>query len=240
MKKIKKVFIVLILLLLSGCTIKSEVVMENDGRIKENVYFEVLTDGRSEKEFELYSKNVLDIYNEALGVKGYQTEVSYRKNNSEILVYNQFDNICEYFENTVFSQYIYNHISCTQTDDYYEIKNETEHIDYCSDCTYWPSLDNVIYSITLPIKAEDSNADKEKNNTYTWEYNKNTSKDKQIYLKISKSSLEDNKLKYESNKRKKTLINKFLSVIVISIIVVLLIFLVKKIYNKYKLNKLKY
>ena len=39
-----------------------------------------------------------------------------------------YDNVCDYFGNSAFNQYVYKYMDCTETDDYYEIKtNLTNH-----------------------------------------------------------------------------------------------------------------
>ena len=65
----------------------------------------------------------------------------------------------------------------------------------CSDCSDWPALDDVILSITLPVSAEEQNADEIDGKTYIWKYDKNTN-DKNFYLKVSKSALKQNETEY--------------------------------------------
>lgn len=240
MEKLKKIYIVLILIILSGCTVKSDVVMDSTGKVSEKVSFLVETDGRSKEEINKYFDGLYEVYAPALKAINYSTKVVYDRNNSEILVTNEFDDICEYFRKTIFSQYIYNHISCTETEYYYEIKNESEHIDYCPDCTSWPALDDVSFSIKLPINAAENDADYVNKRTYTWEFNENTPKEKNIYLKINKSDLEENKEKVVRNEKIKNVLEKVSYVIVIIIILALIGFGINKLYKKYLENKIEY
>ena len=154
-------------------------------------------------------------------------------------LYKNYDNICKYFGNSAFNQYVYKYMDCIENEYYYEIKNATDYIPYCSDCSDWPALDDVTLSINLPIQAEEQNADEINGTTYIWNYDKNT-KDKDFYLKISKSALKKNEEDYLKAQERKQTMKKLiiLGVIVCVIIIIGVIGIV--LYKKYKKNKLDY
>ncbi len=231
---IKKIIVSLLLLItLSGCTSKGEIIMKNDGSIKEKVVIDVATNNLDKVEFDNYINLVLDNYNSALNLRGYSKNIVFNKDISKLEFTNNYDNICKYIENNLFTQYLYKKISCTEDELYYEIKNETNHISYCRDCTSWPSLDDVSFSITLPIKAVESSSDLVSNNTYTWNFDKNTLDSKEFYLKINKEELNQNNIKNEK-------INILLKIAVSSIILVGLVVICYMLVKKYKSKKLDY
>ena len=194
----------------------------------------------NKKDFTKYALDVINNYSPALNLRKYKNEIKYNKKNSEILFTNSYENICEYVEKNLFSQYIYNYISCTETEDYYEIKNETPHISYCQDCTSWPALEDVKFSIKLPIFADENNADYVKNKTYTWEFNKDTSDEKSLFLKISKTSLKSNKNKEIKTENTKVVVKKSLLIIMILLIIGIIALITKGLYKKYQENKIEY
>lgn len=235
---IKKIIIcILLLIILTGCTSKGEITMESDGSIKEKVVIDVPNNDLSEKELEKQMNLILDNYNSALELRNYKKKFIYNNNLSSVEFTNTYDNICKYIENNLFTQYLYKKISCTEDELYYEIKNETNHISYCIDCTTWPSLDNVSFSITLPIEAIESSSDIVSGNTYTWKFDDKTLDNKEFYLKISKESLNKNIIK---EKRKSNFANVFFKIIIPLIILMVIAFISFDLVKKYKSKNLEY
>lgn len=231
---IKKIIVsILLLIILTGCTTKGEITMESDGSIKEKVVIDVETNNLDEAKFDNYINLVLDNYNSALNLRGYSKNIVYNKDISKVEFTNSYDNICKYIENNLFTQYLYKKISCTEDELYYVIKNETNHISYCKDCTSWPSLDNVSFSITIPIKAVENSSDLVSNNTYTWNFDKNTLDSKEFYLKINKEELNQNNKKNEN-------INTLIKIVIFSIILLGLVATCYILVKKYKSKKLEY
>ncbi len=243
MKKLKKYsFILIILLMLSGCTAKSNVTMDSYGKVKEEV-----TIGTSSNEISNNKDNVNDVinmyfdkYKYVLNYRGYTKEKIDDEKMALAKFTNDYENICSYFQDTVFNQYIFKHISCTQTDEYYEIKNDTNYIPYCEDCSDWPKLDEVELNLKLPIKALETNADSIKKNVYTWYFDKYTPGDKSIYVKIDKTKLKENEVKYERKNKVLNVAKLILKIVVIIAILIGLGFGSNKLYKKYKSNKLEY
>ncbi|MEG2351610.1 MAG: hypothetical protein RSB54_02925, partial [Bacilli bacterium] len=125
----------------------------------------------------------------------------------------------------------FNHIKCSENDYYYEIFNDTAFIPYESYYEKWNIPEVVTFNLTLPVKAEESNADKEVNNVYTWNFNTNT-KEKNFNIKISKEVLNQNLKKNIKNQEKALKIKKIkivVGVMVVTIIILgLSIFIIKK------------
>lgn len=243
MKKIKIfTLLICILLILSGCTVKSEVTMNYDGSVRESV--SVLANSKI-FESDKYTKeqmidSVVQNYSKILNFKKYEYDYVIGDELSGANVFKTYNNVCEYFENSAFNQYVYKYFDCTENSYYYEVKNATDYIPYCSDCSDWPALDDIELRITLPITAAEQNADEIEGNTYIWKYDKNTSSDKTFYLKINKESLKKYEENYLEEKEQKEQTKKIIifSVIVIAIILLVIIGIV--FYRKYKKNKLDY
>lgn len=241
--KLKKLLIILcFIIFLSGCTIRSNVNVAYDGKTIETV--KVLAENEKFKSDKYSKKQVIESI-----IEKYVTVLDFRKYSYDVIEGEElsggistktYDDICSYFQDTVFNQYVYHHISCTENEYYYEIKNDTNYIPYCSDCSDWPILNNIEFKITLPVSAEEQNADEIKGNTYIWRYSEDTSYDKNFYLKISKSALKQNEQEYlEALEREKnTKIGLIIGTIISVLIVIVAIGLI--LYKKYQKNKLDY
>ena len=234
MKKI--LLLITLLVLLCGCTAKENVVMDEYGKINQVVVIPLEINNLSKDDYINYVKTILKSYDKALKHRNYKTDIIYGKKVGNIVFTNNFDNICSYVEKTVFSQYMYKFVKCYEDEDFIEIKNESEHIPYCSDCTTKPRFDDVKYSIKLPVKAVESDADEVKDTTYIWKFDKDSGNDKTFYIKISKKDLEDN-LEYLKRQAK---IKKIIMFASIGGIIIILGFVGLVFYGKYKKNKVDY
>lgn len=243
MKKIKIIMTcVLILTLLSGCSYISKVTMNYDGSVKEEV---TILDSNSA--FEGATNNTKDIienkisnYYSVINYRNYKYDIIVGKKESGAKIYKTYNNICSYFQDTAFNQYIYQHIKCTEDEEYYIIKNDTDYIQYCSDCSDVPVLNDVSLEIVLPVSASEDNADEKEGNIYTWKFGENTKSDKSIYLKINKNTLEENKADtIKKNNTKAKVKTGFIIGLVIAIVTVLII-VGNTFYKKYKNNKIDY
>lgn len=241
MKKIKYLLIVICILLLTGCTVRSNITVEPYGIVSENVYLlnktEYLT---SEKySFEKLIDLMVKPYKNVLDLKQYSYTYEKGKELSGVKVYKNYDNLCSYFGNSALNQYVYKYMSCTENDYYYEIKNATEYIPYCAQCAEWPELGDVEFKIKLPISATEQNADEVDGNTYIWKYDKNT-KDKNFYLKISKSALNESKKNYIKNQEMKKNRSKIIIIGIIIGVISLVVCTIIIFYKKYKKNSFDY
>lgn len=235
------VLIICIMFVLSGCTVRGEVTLNPDGTVEESV--SVLASNRI-FESDAYSKEQLidfavEEHKAVLDFKKYSYDYVLGDDLSGARVYKTYDNICDYFGNSAFNQYVYKYMDCTETDDYYEIKNATNYITYCSNCSDWPALDDVEYKIVLPFSTE-QNADETDGTTYVWKYDENTPSDKSFYLRISKDDIKDAHEEYLQNEENKKTRNTIIMIFVGIIILVVLVLVLIKLYKKHKRNKLEY
>lgn len=242
MKKIKVTLLLLLLVLLSGCTIESNVIMDEYGKVTEKVSFNesILNLGDNEEDAKVILDSIINKYKAAFKARGYSYNVSTDSSTGTVVITNKYDNIYDYFESTIFSQYVYKQMKWKDVDGYYEINNVTEHIPYCEDCSDWPALPMIKVSITLPIAASEHNADEVNGNTYVWIYDENTPASKTFHLKIDKNLLKENEVKLDKNKKIKNNINIVLKVLSVFVIIVIFVTLIVYLIKRYKENKIEY
>lgn len=238
----KKILIlVLAIILLTGCTAKSEVKVNYNGNVSEKVT--VLSNTVAFKNDKYSIKQMIEAsisnYLKALEFRGYKFETVEGKKESGAYFTNNYDNICSYFQNTGFNQYVYQHISCVEDDKYIIIKNDTEYIPYCENCSNWPSLNKIKLELTLPVNALENNADSINNKTYIWNYDENTT-NKDFYLKISKQELNKNKITVMKQNKDKKVKNMIIVIFSIALVIGCITIISLILYKKYKNNRLEY
>lgn len=228
-------------MILSGCTVNSDIVVNYDGSVSENVKILSYSDifGKNNENLKNIVDTKINQNKQILDYKNYKYDYEEGIELSGVRIYKNYDNICSYFGNSAFNQYVYEYMECTENDYYYEIKNATKYIPYCIECGEWPALDEVEYKISLPISAEEQNADEINGNTYIWKYNKDT-KDKNFYLKINKNSLKQYEEQYAKEQKTKKTIKKITILGVIASIIIIVVIIGSILYKKYKKNNFDY
>ena len=242
MKK-KRIFIIVftVLFLLTGCSVESKVKISYDGEVSEKVT--ILTNTAAFKNDNSTVKQMIESsisnYSQALNFREYESEIVTGDDQSGAMFSKQYTGICSYFQDSIFNQYVYHHMNCVEDNFYITIKNDTNYIPYCENCSDWPKLNKVVFKLTLPIKAEENNADKVDGNTYIWLYDENTT-NKDFYIKINKTTFNENKAKVEKQNKRNSLIRNTSIIIGILIFVIVLLFVGVILYKKYKSNKIEY
>lgn len=241
MRKIKYVLIVICILILTGCTVRDNVTVSPDGSVSENVYLLNKTEYLTSEKYSF--KELMDMmvkpYENVLNLKKYSYSYERSKSLSGVKVYKNYDNLCSYFGNSAFNQYVYKYMDCKENNYYIEIQNATEYIPYCSECAEWPELGDIEFKISLPVSAAEQNADEINGTTYIWKYNKET-QNKNFYLKVSKSALKESEREYFKNLERKKTRQKILIIGTIIGIVVLISVVAIIYYRKYKKNSFDY
>lgn len=245
MKNIFKIVItVLFITILSGCTLEENITIENSGATDEKI--KIYADNEyynfQEKPISEYIEETLTPYEEQLNSVDYNYKVFSDIDNSGVELNKTFDGVCEYFNSSEFIKRLYGTINCTETDDYYEISSVsglltggTESDEYILDL-----YDKVSFSIDTMFKITDSNADKVKNDIYTWNFEKSNT-DKNINLKIAKNDLiviENNDYVKDVKKRENnsfilTILGVGAGIIFVSLIIFILL-------KKYKSKRIEY
>lgn len=247
MKKLKTlILLIIITLILSGCTAIDTVTIDENGKIKEKV--SVLEDNTKvlygTKTLTESVEQALSGYKPALDFRKYKTDVKIYEQKSGVVATNEFDDFCAFINNTVFSQYVYKHINCLSSDEYYTVESVGDFITIDSHYVADPVPDVMKLKLKLTFSLTENNADKIKGNTYTWVFDKNTPTNKRIMFKIKKSDFEKAVKEMQEVKKKKEFKKKMIKVT--SIIVSLLVFavlvgaIVLRLYGKMQQNKLDY
>ncbi len=242
MKKLKFLIAIFIVILLSGCTVKYDINLNYDGTIDETINLNIPNSSLNFYESNSvgsYLNSYLESYDNVIKFGGYEYETSFEKDRSVIEFNRQNSNVCDIFIKNPFYKYLYEDVTCEENEYYYVLKNESVLIMNNEFEGKEFVINNFELRLTLPISAEEHNADQVDGNTYIWKYDENTT-DKDIYIKINKTALEENKKdierQNEEKERQKVIIT--VSIVVGVIIVLALISLI--LYKKYKSNKLEY
>ena len=227
----KLIILVTLLLFLSGCEIKYNLLITDEEKIKETISVNIPNEtianyNMSIPEFLDYYSN---IYQQNEGYENFNITSKEGKSISSITAVREYGSLDEYKNsysfkslfNTATIERIGKYVSFTTSENMFlqSIKNNELVEMSAADKTYE-------ISIKFYNEVANHNADKvdEKNNIYTWNINKNTTKDK-IYFKIGPKVRYDVKIKDYITNHLFTII--FFGVLFISIIIVSLYFYIK-------------
>lgn len=236
MKNIFKVItLFLTIIIISGCSAYCDVKMNYDGVVTEKV--DVVNSNDKLKYGNKGIQYSLDLYlkkyDTALKLGGYNTESHVGKKESGVTISRDYDNICKFIQNTIFSQYVYRKFECNEDDDYYEIKSVGSVIRNTDRYDTWLSPDNIVLKMTFPFSLSEQNADKISGNTYIWKFDSKTDRSKNVYFKVSKESLLQSKLEHEASLKRQRLIK----ILFVTLGVVVLVLIALFISNKLRNNK---
>ena len=241
-RKIKYIIVILIgMLIIQGCSVRSNITVNYDGSVKEEVYLLESNSsfGDNDSTFKSIIDSKINEHKTALDYKNYRYDYEKGNDLSGAKIYKNYDNLCSFFENSGFNQYVYKFMECVENSEFYEIKNKTEYIPYCPECSDWPALENVEFKIILPVSAYEQNADEIDSTTYIWKYDKNTS-DKDFYLRVNKKDLEEHKVKYEQKVKNNKKVRNVIIYSALALLVLFVIFISFVLKKKYKNNKIDY
>lgn len=241
-KKSYIIFLMLCVLIITGCDANVEIKVDYDGKTTESIDVFDSNDNivYGNKSIEESINLVLEKYNTALSVGKYKEKVYTGKINSGSIIYRDYDNICEFVNGTIFSQYLYNNIVCNETEKYYEIESIGNVIKNTDFYESWLAPENITLKISLPVMPAQQNADLNEGNTYIWKYNENSSKDKKLYIKIDKKSLNQVKKEYLEVQKRNSWIKKVIIISVFFVIFIMFIVIVIFLYKRHRKNKLDY
>ena len=236
--KIKYFLIIFMLIFLSGCSIKTSVVLNNNSAKEkieiyddnENYYFQ-------EEPITTYIKNVLYDYEYDLVQEGYDSDVFTGMYTSGVNIQKDYDGICSYFKSSEVLKRLYNEISCTKRGKTIYVQTSELLVNGDTDDGYLlDNFDNISFSITTPLKIKSNNADKISKDEYTWNIAKNVDKNIKIIIKQTrKSSLNNNSIIRANSK---TNIKPFIIIGTIMILVTAVIITLSVI--NYRKNKIDY
>ena len=228
----KKIILVLfVLILLSGCTSTSNVIVSEEGKVTEEV---ILSENKSNFPSDSYVKNMIDNYLQLYeeDMEGYNYEDISDKNYLKVRLSKKFDNICSYFNDSSFVKKALSNVSCKKVNNTYEIKADVNSLSCEGDCLEGPLVDNIDFFLKLPNSAILENADEVENNTYAWHISGNDLNN--INLIIDNPNIEKVHNKQESNK------NIYIIIGVIIFIIILILLFIIYLVKKYKKNRFEY
>ena len=225
MKK-KTLVILLICFLFTGCTANVNINIDKNNSVTEEV---LLSQNIAELEGYGVSKYVNDEYEIQLGndnLPNYKVDVLDDSENIMRKYSNSYNNICILFKESVFKDY-FEDITCTESNDTYEVVASSKYLSSGEN-----ELQSLNLNITLPDKVVSSNANEVNENTYKF----GDGKESKLELKIKKYGNETIN-KQKSNKNSK---DARLSVAVVILLLLVIAFICKTLYDKYKSNKMEY
>lgn len=209
----KKIYLILALLLLSGCSINYNLSISDDGIFKETITGTVAdkeldnSNSTSENIYSYSFNNATPLINE----KG-----TYNKNIIDKNKYKEFTYTYIYDNNYKSSNILntcFSHMIYDESEDYYNIDLYGPF-----KCLY---TDKINVSVTSKYAVTESNADKVDNNTYTWIIKDKDNAD--IHLEINK------KIKYQEDQNSSTLPTlKIISFIILLILSMITYYLYKR------------
>lgn len=241
----KKILILLMLIILSGCTVKENININADGSVSEktNISF----DNEMAVNYDTptkYAEDFLKYYNNAIELKNYSYDVSENKSNTDVVFNRKTVKLCDGIKYGLFVDNLYSDIECSEDDYYYIIKSNSQQLLSKPMSEKKFDVERVELNIKVPIPLEENNADNVSNNTYTWFFDENTDSNKSVYLKINKTLLENknkeqkkNETKEKENKKTFSLVKVILTVLIVFLILGIISY---SLYKKYKNNKLDY
>lgn len=227
MKK-KILVILLICFLFTGCTANVNINIDKNNSVTEEV---LLSQNIAELEGYGVSRYVDDEYEIRLGsnnLPNYKVDILDDNENIMRKYSNSYNNICILFKESVFKDY-FDDITCTESNDTYEVVASSKYLSSGEN-----ELQSLSLNITLPDKAVSSNANEVNENTYTWKFD--DGKESKLELKIKKYSNKtiDKQKGYKNSKDTK------LSIAIIVLLILVIAFICKILYDKYKSNKMEY
>lgn len=238
----KKMFLLLILIVLSGCSVTANIQLNNDSTMDESINVAFNNSLASNYDSpEEYAKSYLDYYNSAIKYRNYEYDFLNQDDNISYVNFTKNNkSVCDSIKYSLFSQYLYETIECNEDDYYIIIKSRGNQLVSQPQNKKVFNVEKVILNIKLPISAEENNADYMEDYVYTWKYDEKTAVDKNIYLKINKTTLEQNKLRIEEEKQQNKTNNTIIIIVGIVAFIILIVSISFVLYKKYKNNQIEY
>lgn len=226
----KKIFLLVpLMLLITGCRVNSNITINKDLTVKETINMTETSEYFSNRYKELPSTVIKSLLTsgkreETLIQNGYKYEFSNLENIPSVLATKEYSSLEEFAKGTIFKNQFYEDIIITTTNNIISFKT-SEIVPYDEENTELYDVEKCSVTITLPFVVISHNADShdKKNNTYTWNINKDTT-DKKIELSFDKNKI------YIYN------IYMYISMFILFLIVVIIIIIVLKMRKKNKVN----
>ena len=232
MKNLKRIMIVLILLISTGCTVKYEIEITDDLKIKENI--DVTENNEKFEKIGTNNKTYIDMMYDV-----YSANYIYKSYNYKKIIGNEESGISAKKEYKSFDEYIKNNSIRNSIFRYINIEEENGIITYSATNLKYEEIfnelesnfpyDEILVTIKLPFEVTETNADvkETEKGKYTWIIDKNTT-NPEIKLSFNKKLSIDKKI---INYIKKNLLPIIIAS-VSSILIFLMLFIKHKRVNK--------
>ncbi len=231
MKKIKYLILVSLLVILTGCTPTVNITIEDNYKIKEEVSFEYDNIYEEKANNQDYLDAYLSYYKNVIEAKEYNVDYEIGNKTTLVKVYRNSDSFCDTLNASLLTHHLYDSFRCEDTSDSIVIESIGNHAISKPQNEREFNFNRLIINVELPLKAEDSNADKIDGKVYTWEFDENSLPEKSIKLVLNKTKMEKNKKAADFKEQNKDTVS---TIIIVVIIVGALAAFIYICYKKYK------
>lgn len=228
----KLLLFIICVLLLTGCDVSITNKVNNDGSVLETVKIkEQISNIYLENEgLEEYKNNMIKVYEDTLYEEGYTYSSNITEDEIIVTLTKQFNNLCNYFNESLFVELSSNNMTCKNENGNYKIEGDIDYFTCEDDCMEPPVIDNAIFTIDFKKNPLSSNSKNINKNSYTWNFN----------------SYSDNKIEF-TVKNDEPVLNSMVKnvspinwIIIFVVLMLLLIIIGFVLYKKYKKTKIDY
>lgn len=225
MNNVKKIIILIIgLVILSGCNVKSEVSINSNNSVEEKVYItENIKKINTKGTVDSYVNELIDLY----GISYKDKKINKSKNTVTVILTNKYDDICKYLDNSFFANYVTGNKNCSKEKDKFVISSNVSN-KVCDDCLENVDKFNINYNLNKKNILTSNGIDTGEN--YNWKID--VGDEKNINFEVDKKFSITYLLKGINNTVKIT--------ILFIVILVLVALFINFSYKRFKKNKIDY
>ncbi len=163
MNNVKKIIILIIgLIILSGCSVKSEVSVNSNNSVEEKVYItENVKKINAKGTIDSYVNELIDFY----GISYKDKKINKSKNKVTVILTNKYDDICKYINNSFFVNYVTGNNNCSKEKDKFVISMNVSNKE-CEDCLENIEIFNINYNLNKNNLLTNNGIDTGEN--YNW------------------------------------------------------------------------
>lgn len=222
MKRIRKLLLVLIILLLTGCSVQYDLTINKDGTVHEKVVASEITN-RMKTKTGLNEKQSVDYLYDMFNREGLRTHLA-RKIDGEVTkatVTGSHKSVKAFTKN--FNSDIVEKATYSEKDGIVTLTMNQSKV-LATNTSRSMVYDDIVINITVPYKVVDHNADVHERKLYTWRINKDEDL-KKIKISYKKDELVDTKI-FNFGKFKFSLSYQFMVISSIILIIAVIVFIV--------------
>ena len=228
----KKIFLVLLTLLLTGCSANVDVNIHKDYSVTEKIsIFENKENIDVENSsYEQYVSDFKEFVIQNYNLYGYKYNSTFTDNTISGTAIKKYDDICDYFKNSPSITNFFSNVSCVHKSGYYNIIASSNYFKCDNNCIENPDIDNISLNLTLSQKVIEGKGDEKNGNKDTWRFSNDS--DNKFNLKIR-----ENIINKAVNNTSDTTIKMLLVILLIIIVISIFSYVF---YKKYKKNRIEY